>query len=275
VCLILFHFEPDSPQPLLVAANRDEFYARPALAAHYWDDNPDIFAGRDLTAGGSWLGVNRNGRFAALTNFSAGDQPRDYPASRGELVTDFLASKTSARDFVTQLSGRSYAGFNLLVYDGSELYYTTNKDFPNQQIPAGTYGLSNAEFSASWPKVQDGARDLSAALQGAQLQTPLQNKTQKSLPKSPGIPALLAVLGDDTPPSDDRIPARSHLEDTPIETRRALAARFIAGVDYGTRAMTLVTVSTNHTDVFEQQLGAGGIRGSAVFARVPRTPAQE
>jgi len=207
VCLILFHFEPDSPQPLLVAANRDEFYARPALAAHYWDDNPDIFAGRDLTAGGSW--------------------------------------------------------------------YTTNKDFPNQQIPAGTYGLSNAEFSASWPKVQDGARDLSAALQGAQLQTPLQNKTQKSLPKSPGIPALLAVLGDDSPPSDDRIPARSHLEDTPIETRRALAARFIAGVDYGTRAMTLVTVSTNHTDVFEQQLGAGGMRGSAVFARVPRTPAQE
>lgn len=262
MCLILFHFEPDSPQPLLVAANRDEFYARPALAAHYWDDNPAIFAGRDLTAGGSWLGVNRNGRFAALTNFSAGDEPRDYPASRGELVSNFLASDHSATDYIKSLSGNSYAGFNLLVYDGTELHYTTNKGFPDQQIHAGTYGLSNAEFNTTWPKVVDGAESLSRTLGRA--------RQGAAISKSVSIPALLAVLGDSKPPSDDRIPTRSHLEETPIETRRALAARFIAGDDYGTRAMTLVTVGTEHTDVFEQQLGAGGARGNAVFARVPR-----
>ena len=269
MCLILFHFEPDSPQPLIVAANRDEFYARPALAAHYWDDNPAIFAGRDLTAGGSWLGVNRNGRFAALTNFSAGDEPRDYPASRGELVSNFLASNDSASDYIKGLAGNRYAGFNLLVYDGAELHYTNNKGFPNQQIDAGTYGLSNAEFNTTWPKVVDGAESLSRTLARAN-QGPASTSAAKISPKSASIPELLAVLSDSTPPSDDRIPTRSHLEETPIETRRALAARFIAGVDYGTRAMTLVTIGTEYADVFEQQLGTGGARGSAVFARVPR-----
>ncbi len=270
MCLILFHFDPDSPQPLMVAANRDEFYARPALAAHYWDDNPAIFAGRDLTAGGSWLGINRNGRFAALTNFSAGDEPRDYPASRGELVANFLTSSDSAMDYIKDLTGDRYAGFNLLIYDGTELHYTNNKGFPNQQIDAGTYGLSNAEFNTTWPKVIDGAESLSRTLTNSR-----PDAASQSAPKSPSIPDLLAVLGDTTPPSDDRIPTRSHLEETPIETRRALAARFIAGDDYGTRAMTLVTVGTQHTDVFEQQLGAGGARGSAVFARVPRDQNQE
>jgi len=258
VCLILFQFEPESPQPLVVAANRDEFYARPALAAHYWDDNPAIFAGRDLTAGGTWLGVNRNGRFAALTNFSAGDEPRTYPASRGELVAEFLASDISAADYIDQLSGDNFAGFNLLAYDGAELYYATNKAFPNQRITAGTYGLSNAEFTSSWPKAVDGAEALTQVL------------ARSPETKSASIPDLLAVLGDKSPPADNRIPQRNHLQDMPIETRRALAARFITGDDYGTRAMTLVTIGTDRTDVFEQQLEAGGQYGSAVFARVPR-----
>ncbi len=253
MCLILFRFQPDSPQPLVVAANRDEFYARPALAAHYWADNPQIFAGRDLTAGGTWLGVTRNGRFAALTNFSAGDPVQNYPASRGELVADFLASDLPAGAFIDRLSHSKYAGFNLLVYDGTTLHYTTNKDFDDQQLGPGTYGLSNAELSAPWPKSVDGAAALT-----------------QSLTSRASIPDLLNVLGDATPPPDERIPPRLYQNDTPMETRRALAARFIAGADYGTRAMTLVTFRPRHIDVFEQQIGSGGARGTAVFARVAR-----
>ena len=257
MCLILFQFEPDSAEPLIVAANRDEFYARPALAAHYWQDYPNIFAGRDLTAGGTWLGVSRSGRFAALTNFSAGDAITDYPESRGALVADFLTTEVPATDYVQSLRPERFAGFNLLVYDGTELHYTNNKGFPSQQLVAGTYGLSNAELTSDWPKAVDGANDLAQVLSAKP-------------PKTSAIPALLAVLGDATPPADDRIPARPQMSDMPIDQRRALAARFITGVDYGTRAMTLVTAGKHHTDVFEQQLGSGGRQGRAVFARVPR-----
>lgn len=256
MCLILFSFEPDSPQPLVVAANRDEFYARPASAAHYWNDNPNIFAGRDLTARGTWLGVSRAGRFAALTNFSAGDPVQDYPASRGELVADFLASDLPAHDYLQDLEKDHYAGFNLLIYDGKHLYYTTNKDYPDQQLNAGTYGLSNAELTASWPKSVDGAEALKTEL--------ATTGTSK-----PSIPGLLDVLGNAEPPADSRLPVRPHMNAMPLQTRRAFAARFIAGDDYGTRAMTLVTFNKPHIDVFEQQIGSGGIRGTAVFARVP------
>jgi len=254
VCLILFSLLPDSDHPLLVAANRDEFYARPAQAAHYWQDTPAIFAGRDSTAGGTWLGVTRSGRFAALTNFSAGDPVRDYPASRGELVANFLNSTAGAKQYVDSLAADHYAGFNLLVFDGQQMYYTNNKGFPNQLIEPGTWGLSNAEFSSTWPKAVDGAQALSA----------LQ-------PATASIPDLLAVLGDTTPPADERIPQRNHLSDMPLATRRSLAARFIAGDDYGTRAMTLIKMNATHTDVYEQQIGPGGVRGSAVFARVVRS----
>ena len=245
----------------MVAANRDEFYARPALGAHYWSDNTDIFAGRDLTAGGTWLGTTKSGRFAALTNFSAGDPPRDYPQSRGALVADFLGSAQSAEAYVAGLKGEQYAGFNLLVFDGTTLCYANNKGFDNQVLAPGAYGLSNAELSAAWPKAAEGA----AAL-GDLVNTPGDKH-------DPDIPALLAVLGDTTPPPDHRLPQRQHLQDAPIETRRALAARFIEGDDYGTRAMSILKFSAAHTDVYEQQVGPHGKLGGAVFARVPRSHA--
>ena len=257
MCLILFRFQPDSPQSLVVAANRDEFYARPALAAHYWQDRPGIFAGRDLTAGGSWLGVTRSGRFAALTNFSAGDPVQTYPASRGELVADFLASHVAADAYIKSLEPTRYAGFNLLVYDGKELHYTTNKGFPSEKLSPGTYGLSNAELSADWPKATDGAATLA--------------QTLDTMPAGTAtIPGLLQVLTDSTPPADNRLPVLKHTKDLPLERRRALGARFISGEDYGTRAMTVVTISNDRTDVFEQQLGAQGRPGTAIFARLPR-----
>ncbi len=262
VCLILLSFQPDAPQPLVVAANRDEFYARPARGAHYWPDNPDIFAGRDLTAGGTWLGTTRSGRFAALTNFSAGDPVRDHPQSRGALVADFLASQCSAQDYVANLQGEQYAGFNLLVFDGRALCYTNNKGFDNETLAPGNYGLSNAELNSAWPKAVDGAVALGELVSANPQTSPSSNQAS--------IPALLDILGNSTPPADDRIPDRQHMRTMPIESRRALAARFIAGDDYGTRAMTLLRFSSQHTDVYEQQIGPHGKRREAVFARVPR-----
>lgn len=256
MCLILFSYQPGTQQPLVVSANRDEFYARPAAAAHYWPDLPHIFAGRDLTAQGTWLGVNKQGRFAAVTNFSAGDPVRDYPATRGDLVAGFLDSDLSSPDYAQSLTPTDYAGYNLLLFDGEQLVYTTNKDFPDQTLPAGTYGLSNAELDASWPKCVDGAERLRAAD-----------------PTTANLDELLSILADQTPPSDDRIPERSHLTTAPLAERRRLAARFIAGDDYGTRATTVVRVAKATIDVCEQSFLPHGEAGSAVYARINRDTA--
>jgi len=240
----------------VVAANRDEFYARPAAAAHYWPDSPSIFAGRDLSANGTWLGVSKQGRFAAVTNFSAGDPAHDYPASRGELVAGFLGGQTAADEYARSLTPADYAGYNLLLFDGQQLIYTTNKDFDDQALAPGCYGLSNAQLDAQWPKCVDGA-----------------NCLIESDPARARLDQLLQILADQTPPSDDRLPQRSHLASAPIEEQRRLAARFIAGDTYGTRATTIVRVSTATVDVCEQSFLVQGEPGNAVYARINREPA--
>ena len=240
----------------MVAANRDEFYARPAAAAHYWPDRPSIFAGRDLSANGTWLGVSKQGRFAAVTNFSAGDPAQDYPASRGELVAGFLGGQTWADEYAQSLAPADYAGYNLLLFDGQQLIYTTNKGYEDQALAPGCYGLSNAQLDAQWPKCVDGA-----------------NRLIESEPTQASLDQLLQILADETPPSDDRLPERAHLSDAPIEERRRLAARFIAGDTYGTRATTIVRVSTTTVDVCEQSFLAQGKSGNAVYARINREAA--
>ena len=140
MCLILFGYQPETELPLLVAANRDEFHARASAPAAFWQDHPQVLAGRDLVAGGTWLGCTRTGRFAALTNFA---DPSDPPAinSRGELVSDFLTGRDSAEHYAHHLHGRTYAGFNLLLFDGQQLVYSSNKS-ATQILQPGYYGLS-------------------------------------------------------------------------------------------------------------------------------------
>lgn len=154
MCLIVFAWRPGHAQPLIVAANRDEFYARPSLPLVQWEDAPHVYAGRDQEAGGTWLGVNADGRFTALTNIRDPHQP---PArkSRGELVAQFLSSSLSIDDYLADVNGRSieYAGFNLLVGTRDELWhYNANKTEPTQ-LKDGVYGLSNAELDTLWPKL--------------------------------------------------------------------------------------------------------------------------
>jgi uncharacterized protein with NRDE domain len=144
MCLIVLAWRARPSHPLVVAANRDEFHARTATSAAFWGDQPTILAGRDLEAGGTWMGVSRNGRFAAVTNYRGGTEPR-AEESRGALPTRFLSGRASPRDFVAEVEKRksSYSGFNLLVCDGQELWWLSNRGNAARRLDPGYYGLGN------------------------------------------------------------------------------------------------------------------------------------
>lgn len=244
MCLVLFSYQPGSERPLVVAANRDEFYARPASSAHHWEDVPGLFAGRDLTAGGTWLGVTGSGRFATVTNFAEDRPGETAPLSRGALVHGFLRSSVSAHEYVHHVHGPDYQGFNLLVYDGDKLAYTSNRGF-TEDLPPGSYGLANAELGATWPKVTAGVAALTEACrQGADPDR------------------LLALLHDETLPPDELLPKRGR----PLELERRVAPCFIRGDEYGTRASTVVIFEAGQIRFSEQIYLAGGVAGERIDA---------
>ena len=145
MCLILVGWRRHPQYPLVVAANRDEFHGRPAAAAEFWSDQPSILAGRDLEARGTWMGVSRSGRFAAVTNYRGALEPR-APESRGALVARFLANGEPPARYIAALAerARAYSGFNLLVADDAELWWISNRDGAPRRLENGVYGLGNA-----------------------------------------------------------------------------------------------------------------------------------
>lgn len=142
MCLILVAWRRHAAFPLVVAANRDELHARPAAAAAFWEDQPSILAGRDLQARGTWLGVARAGRFASVTNYRGGHDPK-AAESRGALVTGFLLGASPAKDYVGKVDGTNYSGFNLLASDGDELWWLSNRDGGSRKLAPGFYALGN------------------------------------------------------------------------------------------------------------------------------------
>lgn len=220
MCLIVFAWRPSHSQPLIVAANRDEFYARPTQPLAQWQDAPEVYAGRDLEAGGSWLGLGRGGRFAALTNIRNPGQPLGR-RSRGELVAQFLTGEQPAAEFLTEIAGRAseYGGFNLLVGTADTLHYLSATDPQPRQLSEGVYGLSNAGLDTPWPKLLKARNALTAQLHDPQPQ------------------ALLAML------SDNEQPPTAELPDTGVglATESLLSSIFIASPNYGTRASTVVS----------------------------------
>jgi uncharacterized protein with NRDE domain len=141
----------------------DEFYARPAAHAHHWPDEPAIYAGRDTQAGGTWLGVSHQGRFAAVTNF-AESAAVEAPASRGALTADFLRGTASAADYAATIDGKLFAGFSLLLYDGQDMVYLSNRNNGPRSLPPGLYGLANTHLDTGWPKVRRGKQALAGLL---------------------------------------------------------------------------------------------------------------
>ena len=241
MCLILFGYRTSPDYPLIVAANRDEFHGRASAVANFWSDHPHVMAGRDLVAGGTWLGCTTGGRFAALTNFSG---PDDVPAtvSRGLLVQDFLTGTDSALHYGHHIHGPDYAGFNLLLFDGQDMVYTSNKGTTDTLAP-GFYGLSNAELGAQWPKCIHGAQGL-------------QQITASAFTDAD----LIGLLHDSDIPADDELPHRGR----PVEFERRVAPSFIIGEEYGTRASTAVILGRDTLQFTEQSYAPLGASAGLV-----------
>jgi uncharacterized protein with NRDE domain len=237
MCLILFAYRTHPDYELILLANRDEFYKRPTQPAAFWPDHPDILAGCDLEAGGTWLGITRTGRFATLTNYrQAGCVIADAP-SRGLLVSDFLNSSETAADHLTALvpKASAYNGFNLLLRDRSTMFYYANRGAikPTALMP-GIYGLSNHLLDSPWPKVISGKQRLTGLL---------------SEQRKPNSRQLLALLEDRCIPPDHELPDTG----VGIERERILAPLFIESDSYGTRSSTALLIHRSGTvDVVEK-----------------------
>lgn len=234
MCLIALAWSVRGNQSLVVAANRDEWRERPAQPAHWWPDRASILAGRDLQAGGTWMGVTREGRFAAVTNFRDPSDKRSNARSRGELVTDFLAGTESGARFLSNLSARDheYNGFNLLVGDGVSLLYYGSREGHVRSLEPGVYGLSNHVLDEPWPKVTLARREMQAAIEEAD-----------------PAPRLFEMLSNTGVASDVQLP---HTGVGPDWERR-LSAALITGADYGTRCSTVLAIDPEGKTIFEER----------------------
>jgi uncharacterized protein with NRDE domain len=248
MCLIVFAWRPSHARPLIVAANRDEFYARPTQPLAQWADAPQVYAGRDLEAGGTWLGTHSDGRFAALTNIRNPNLPPGQ-RSRGELVAQYLTRDISIENYLAEVAHRSaeYGGFNLLVGNREQLYYLSGASPEPRLLDEGVYGLSNAGLDTPWPKVEKAKAALTTQLD------------------EPNPMALMALLSDPTtaPMAD--------LPDTGVSlaTETLLSSVFIASPNYGTRASTVLIVNANGSRQFvEHSFGPYGGRLGEVALRI-------
>ncbi|MEZ4774802.1 MAG: NRDE family protein [Bacteroidia bacterium] len=236
MCLILFGYRVHPGYPLIIAANRDEFYARPTLRAGWWEENPAILAGKDLQAGGTWLGVSKSGRFAAVTNFREPNNIKPQAPSRGALVTRFLEGQTGTIPYLDHLStqAEAYNGFNLLTFDSNTLGWYSNRHENPEWLDPGVYGLSNHLLNTAWPKVQQGKERLAALI---------SPETEMN-PES-----LFEMLNNDTIAPDDRLPSTG----VSLELERMLSAMCIKSPTYGTRVSTVVLIDHSGKVYFEER----------------------
>jgi uncharacterized protein with NRDE domain len=241
MCLILIALDSHTNYALVVAANRDEFYDRPSAAAAFWSDHPDVLGGRDLKAGGTWLGIDRSGRFAAVTNYRQGEREAVAPRSRGHLVSDYLTTAVDPRACLERVEPDAalYNGFNLIVGGPRELFYYSNREGSRRLLGPGIYGLSNHLLDTPWPKVTSGKTALSA-LMGS---------------KAELVPDLLALLSDRSQAADHSLPQTG----VGLAWERLLSAAFISSSGYGTRSSTVLLVGRDGRVVLvERSFGPDG-----------------
>jgi len=249
MCLILIAWRVHADYPCVIAANRDEFHSRPTATAQWWPGDSGVLAGRDLQAGGTWLGITRAGRFAALTNYRGpGGQVTATP-SRGTLVAEFLEQGTPLPVSLAQVAqrGAHCNPFNLIASDGPGLGVYASTTGETRALAPGIYALSNHLLDTPWPKVRVAKSRLATALAAL-----------------PGTSALLELLRDDTPASDEQLPRTG----VSIEYERLLSSAFIRGASYGTRSSTIVTIASDRGVSFGEWTWnpAGALDGSSHFA---------
>ncbi len=224
MCLLIFAYRTDARQPLVIAANRDEFHHRRTAPSRFWPECPGLLAGRDLEQGGTWMGITRSGRFAAVTNYRDPARTAPAPRSRGELPLGFLRDTCAPAAFLDDLRPRAddYAGFNLLVGDRDSLWYFTNSTPATQRgarrLEPGVYGLSNARLDTPWPKVELGRRRLRTLVESGDI-------THEGLAEVVGDRRLAP-------------PQALHRQGLGSDMDQLLSAQFIVTSSYGTRSST-------------------------------------
>ena len=225
MCILFIAVNQHDDYPLIIAANRDEFHARPTASSEYWQTQPELLAGKDLKAGGTWMGVTRNGKVAALTNVRDPKTLRDDARSRGELATQFLLGNDDHFTVAARLqaSRADYNGYNFLYGDWHNLHVYNNHLNETRHLSDGVHGLSNASLNAPWPKVTQGMRELTEYCQNG-------HDIEEE--------ALFSILACDKKAEDHSLPNTG----VPYEWEKQLSSIFIQGEDYGTRCSTLLLV---------------------------------
>lgn len=241
MCLLVMAYRVHPVYPLVVAANRDEFFRRPTAAADFWSDRPDLLAGRDLEQGGTWMGVTRSRRFAALTNVRNPKAIQPAAKSRGLIVSDFLLGNTTAATFVDDLKerGQHYNGFNVIVADADNLAYFNSVTLDSRTLSPGIYGLSNHRLDTPWPKITWSKAALERAL----------SKDGQALEAD-----LFALLMDRVRADDAALPDTG----VGLDKERWLSPVFISGQEYGTRCSTVLMVGANQTLFVERSFDSTG-----------------
>ncbi len=236
MCLIFFALNQHPAYKLIVAANRDEFYARKTAPASFWNDHPDIMGGRDLEASGTWMAMNKNGRISLVTNYRDPANINPNAPSRGQLVSNYLMNEETPSEYLSSLqsNAKQYNGFNLLVGSAEELWYLSNYREGIQKLKAGIYGLSNHLLDTPWPKVERGKRKFREII-----------STDTLEPE-----ALLDFLRDDQRAADNQLPNTG----VGIEHERALSAMFIKMQGYGTRCSTVVLVDKKNCVSYAERI---------------------
>ena len=236
MCLILMSYDQHPDYKLIFAANRDEYYDRPTRPLAIWEDMPEIFAGRDLQSNGTWFGVQRKGRFAAVTNYRDPTQHLPQAPTRGELVSNFLVTSGSARTYMRKIAavGKDYNGFNLLVGDHTGVWYYSNRGNNIQKLKPGLFGLSNHLIETPWPKVNKGKAKLQNLILAAE---------------EIHYEDLLNILADRSVPPDETLPCTG----VGIEWERVLSPLFITSKFYGTRSSSVLLVKRNGQAIFVER----------------------
>ncbi len=236
MCLLIFAFKTHPTYKLILAANRDEYYDRPTAPAGFWDEAPYLLAGKDLRAGGTWFGITKTGKMAALTNYRDPASIKENAPSRGEIVSNYLLGQDGPDAYLKKLSKKAdaYNGFNLVLGERERLIWYSNRNREPHSLSPGIYGLSNHLLDTPWPKVSQSKDALASQISGG---------------KEPSPEALFRILRDRTVPEDDRLPSTG----VDLKWERILSPIFIESPSYGTRSSTLLFIDHhNHVAFFER-----------------------
>ena len=241
MCLIVFANNVHPKYNLIFAANRDEFYNRPSEQAEFWKEHPDLLAGKDLQAGGTWMGITKQGKFAAITNFRDLKNHTNDAPSRGNLTLDFLVNDITPEEYYNKLKSTltNYNGFNLILGNVDELFYFSNKTEGLQKLERGIHGISNAILGTPWPKVEKSKRHLQSLIQQEDI-NPWE---------------VIAILKDTSIAKDEELPDTG----VGLDLERMLSPVFIKSEKYGTRCSSVVLVDKENNVKFVEKFFFDGI----------------